>query len=400
MQFTAPRIPVVGHDHFRLIFMHSQDAILLLDIDANRIVEANPRAAEILGYELEKLLETPVSAIHPDEMAGLRRFAAGVIESASGWTDELTCTTRLCDRIPAEISASAVEVDGRVLVLAMIRDITARRRADAEKELLVERERAARRDAEDRQALLERVEQSRARLVRGFAHDVKNPLGAADGRLQLLRDGFVGTISSDQHDTIEKARRSIRNALDLIDDLIEVARAEAGQLEITAGPLRVEPLIAELVEEYRAPAEKKGLRLEQRLSSELPFVESDRRRVRQIMGNLLSNAIKYSLAGGRIEVEADCCTRPGAAPGDWVCLTVRDGGPGIAVEQQALLFREFSRIEPGATDGAGLGLAISHRIATALGGDLTIRSESGAGSAFTIWLPTCLQREQRIAEVQ
>jgi signal transduction histidine kinase len=77
---------------------------------------------------------------------------------------------------------------------------------------------------------------------------------------------------------------------------------------------------------------------------------------------------------------------------------VRDDGPGIAVEQQALLFREFSRVEPGATDGAGLGLAISHRIATALGGDLTIRSESGAGSAFTIWLPTCLQRENRIAE--
>jgi hypothetical protein len=72
-------------------------------------------------------------------MAGLRRFATGVVESACGWTDELTCTTRSRDRIPAEISASAVEVDGRVLVLAMIRDITARRRADAERELLVER---------------------------------------------------------------------------------------------------------------------------------------------------------------------------------------------------------------------------------------------------------------------
>lgn len=156
MQSTAPQIPVVGHDHFRLNFMHSQDAIVLLDADANRIVEANPRAAEILGYDLEELLLTPVSTIHPDEMARLRRFAAGVMANASGWTDELTCTTRSCDRIPAEISASAVEVDGRVLVRAMIRDITARRRADAEKELLVGRERPARRYAEERQALLER----------------------------------------------------------------------------------------------------------------------------------------------------------------------------------------------------------------------------------------------------
>lgn len=365
MQATQDQTPTIGQDHFRSIFTHSQDAILLLDVERDRIVEANPRAAELLGYGPEELIGLSVSAIHPDEMDRLRRFAGSVAESGSGWTDELTCATKSSARLPAEISASAVNVDGRRLVLAIVRDLTARRQ----------------------------VEEGRARLVRGFTHDVKNPLGAADGRLQLLRDGFMGEVSPEQTEAIENVRRSIRSALELIDDLIDVARAEAGHVDVSAGAMSVEPLVSELAEEYAGPAGARGQDLVHRATGELPMVETDGRRLRQILGNLLSNAIKYTPEGGHIEVVADCCQRPGSSPGEWVCVTVRDDGPGIPLEKQKLLFQEFSRLEPDAADGAGLGLASSHRLAMALEGDLTVHSASGQGSAFTVWIPTCLQRE-------
>lgn len=389
------QVPAVDADHFRSIFLHAQDAILLLDVESDRIVEANPRAAAILGYDRTRLLQTPISAIHPHEMTRLIRFAGSVMESGTGWTDELSCTTSSREILPAEISASAVDVRGRRLILALVRDITERQRLEAQRRSLLERERRAREEAEHGRELLERVELSRARLIRGFTHDVKNPLGAADGRLQLINEGLLGPVSVEHRDAIEKVRRSIRNALDLIDDLIEVARAEAGRIEVAAGALNVEPLVAEIVEEYGSRAETRGLRLEVREGPELPLVESDPRRLRQVLGNLLSNAIKYTPEGGHVEVLAKGCDRHGSGPGEWVCVTVRDDGPGIPPERQELLFREFSRLEPGATDGAGLGLAISHSIATALGGDLTVRSIPGHGSAFTLWVPTCLQRENR-----
>lgn len=143
MHTSQQQSPVLAQDHFRLIFTHSQDAILLLDVERDLIAEANPRAAELLGYERDELVGTSVSTIHPDEMVRLRRFAAAVAQKGSGWTDALSCTTKSSGKLPAEISASAVEVDGRRLVLAMVRDVTVR----------------------------QRIEESRARLVRGFTHD-------------------------------------------------------------------------------------------------------------------------------------------------------------------------------------------------------------------------------------
>jgi signal transduction histidine kinase len=105
-----------------------------------------------------------------------------------------------------------------------------------------------------------------------------------------------------------------------------------------------------------------------------------------VLGNVLSNAIKYTPRGGAVDVLAECCDRPGSGPGEWVRITVQDNGPGIPVEQQGLLFQEYTRLGPDVAEGSGLGLAISRRIASALGGDLTFRSEHGTGSAFTLWL--------------
>ena len=245
---------------------------------------------------------------------------------------------------------------------------------------LMERERVAREE-------LERVMKSRARLIRGFSHDVKNPLGAADGFLALLEDEIMGPVSPKQKEGIGRIRRSVGTALDLINELVEIARAEAGQLDIRQEPVDVREVAREMTGEYHAQAESKGLDLRCTYPDEFPLIPSDATRIRQILGNLVSNAVKYTPAGGITVAVALRSGDEAPTRGEWVAVDVTDTGPGIPLEKRHLLFREFSRLDPDAAHGAGLGLAISNSIAQALGGGLSVSGEVGRGSTFTLWLP-------------
>jgi PAS domain S-box-containing protein len=241
-------------------------------------------------------------------------------------------------------------------------------------------------ESEQRREELESVIESRARLIRGFSHDLKNPLGAADGFLDLIESGVISEPEKLEL-SIGRARRAIRASLGLIEDLTELARVEAGHLEVDAHAVDVREVARELVEEYRAQAEARGIEIDCGLPDELPVITSDSTRIRQILGNLVSNAVKYT-AEGRVDVTVQHRAGAGeAGPGDWMAIDVADTGAGIPAEKQHLLFREFSRLAPETAPGVGLGLAISQRIAGALGGCITVTSEVGRGSVFTLWLP-------------
>ncbi|HEY0996527.1 MAG TPA: HAMP domain-containing sensor histidine kinase [Gemmatimonadaceae bacterium] len=254
-------------------------------------------------------------------------------------------------------------------------------------------ERTARAAAEQRRVDLERVTESRTRLIRGFTHDVKNPLGAADGYLALLEEGIMGPLAPRQAEAITKVRRSIGQALALIADLLDLDRAEAGQLVIHPRPTDAAQLVREVADSYRAAAAAKGLEISVEPDPALPAVHTDPVRARQVLGNLVSNAVKYTPAGGHITVRT-CPGRAGDARGDgderrarWVVLSVTDDGPGIPSDRVPRLFEEFTRFDPGAADGAGVGLAIAQRIAEALGGSITVDTVVGRGSTFALRLP-------------
>jgi PAS domain S-box-containing protein len=275
--------------------------------------------------------------------------------------------------------------DGRVVWDGVEVEITGRKQAEEERTYLLEAERRARAEADARREELQRLTESRARLVRGFSHDVKNPLGAADGFLQLLEDGVMGGVTEKQKESLARARSSLHQALGLIGDLVDLARAEAGQLEIHRAPADVGALARELAESHRAQAGARGLELSSDVPPDLPSVVTDAARVRQVLGNLLSNAVKYTERGGtvvRASVRED-----GPRPGRWIAVAVEDTGPGIPEEKRELLFHEFIRLQPQGSDGAGIGLAISRRIARLLGGEITLGGEVGKGSVFTLWLP-------------
>jgi len=236
-----------------------------------------------------------------------------------------------------------------------------------------------------------RMAAARADLIRGFTHDVKNPLGTADGYAQILENGIRGELTADQLSTIGRIRRSIRGAVEITEQLLDLSRLEGGGLEIRRERVLVVEILKDIADRYGGVASAAGIALTvQGESTEGgPLdVYSDPHRIRQILDNLLTNALKYTPAGGRVEVgariaEGKAITRSGRG----LEIRVIDNGPGVPAEEVDRIFDEFHRVPGTAGRGHGLGLAISRRVARLLGGDVTVQSTLGSGSVFSVWLP-------------
>ncbi|MFL5385825.1 MAG: ATP-binding protein [Longimicrobiaceae bacterium] len=258
--------------------------------------------------------------------------------------------------------------------------------------LLAEEARARHAEAERALADLRESNAARERMMRGVTHDLKNPLGAARGFVDLLREGIDGELSPGQARMAAGIRRNLDTALAIIHDLLDLARADAGTLEVARERTDCRALLHEAVDDHRAAAAAAGHALELRAPDAPVEALADPLRVRQVMGNLLSNAIKYTPPGGRVvAVAGPADNGDGPRPGRWVQVTVEDSGPGIAPEHREGVFREFERLDPAAAEGHGLGLAIGRRVARLLGGDVTVGDSELGGAAFTLWLPAAPQ---------
>jgi signal transduction histidine kinase len=227
---------------------------------------------------------------------------------------------------------------------------------------------------------------SRYRLMRGVTHDIKNPLGAADGYGELLQMGLHGRLGPEQEHAVTRIRGCIADALAIIHDLLELSRAESGSLPVEKRETELGALLRGVADEYRAAAGAAGRAIHVDVAEPVSAV-TDPSRVRQILGNLVSNAIKYARGSDRVVLSAGRAPA-GSRRGAWTVVRVTDFGPGIPAGELANLFEEFYRAEGGAgVEGHGLGLSVARRIASLLGGDLTVESEVGRGSIFTLWIP-------------
>jgi PAS domain S-box-containing protein len=384
-----------SEERFRQVTDNIRGFIWLREPGTLQFLYANPGYEEIFGRSREDLYRdgnTFYEGVHPDD----RERVAAVVPHQE----------------PFEVEYRAIRPDGEVRwvwsrafpvrdehgvirrMAGVTEDITERKLSELAQEQLVERERSAREmaeaahaAAERRREELERVTESRTRLVRGFTHDVKNPLGAADGFLALLEEGVFGELSNQQHDSITRARSSIRRALELINGALELARADAAQLELHHEAVDMRETIQEVANEYGAQAEAKDQEMTTEVAPDTPSITSDATRIRQVVGNLLSNAIKYTPEQGHIDVRVSASDGNTPAAGEWIVVDVSDTGPGIPSDQMQMLFQEFTRLNPEAAGGAGVGLAISQRLARALGGRITVESTEGKGSTFRLWLP-------------
>lgn len=221
------------------------------------------------------------------------------------------------------------------------------------------------------------------RLITGISEELKSRLGVAVEYVQLL--DTEKELTERETRFIERSRQSIDSAVHLLNELVQLSRAETGHLVLSPEPVNPAVLLRSIVRDYQLEIGTIGVAFDVRIPETLPIIVTDIDAVRQVLDNLLSNAVRYTPAGGCITVIAD--VRPGrrkSDPSKYVCFSVTDTGPGVG--DQDLIFEAVYRVERrGATPG--FRLAISRRIAHLLEGELTLETGSEQGSTFTLWLP-------------
>jgi PAS domain S-box-containing protein len=246
------------------------------------------------------------------------------------------------------------------------------------------------------QAALVRAESAdhiKSAFLATMSHELRTPLNSIIGFTGILLQGLTGPLAPEQLKQLGMVRNSARHLLELINDVLDLSKIEAGQLEVRAEPFQLSAPIERAAALVKPLADKKGLVLSVVLPSDLGKMVSDRRRLEQILLNLLTNAIKFTDAG-KVTLTAEAIQNfqsfPNAAPQRAVRLHVADTGIGIKLKDLTTLFQPFRQIDNGGThpqEGTGLGLAICHRLIFLLGGNISVISEWGLGSAFTVVLP-------------
>jgi signal transduction histidine kinase len=276
---------------------------------------------------------------------------------------------------------------------------TALARADAVAELARQRDLLASEVEERTRSLRTAIDELRlasdakTEFLANVSHELRTPLTAILGFVELLATGLDGPLNQAQARDFETIRASSRHLLELIDDLIDIASLEAGQVELDVGEVSVADVVRDATETIRPLAGAKGieLRVEPSAIDTQITVRADRGRLRDILMNLLSNAVKFTEPDGRVRVSVAVDEDIADEADQTVAITVRDSGAGIAIADQERIFEKFVRIAGAATPGTGLGLSISRELARLHGGDLVVDSTPGIGSSFTVRIPRAPQ---------
>ncbi len=237
------------------------------------------------------------------------------------------------------------------------------------------------------------LDRLKSRFVSMVSHELRTPLGAIQGFAEMLQTGIYGSLSNQQEDALRRVERNTKKLLKIVNDLLDQARIEAGELSLHPGPFSPDVLVEDLQSTVGVLAEQKGLDLTAEIDEDLPRpLYGDRDRLHQVLVNLANNAIKFTDEGG-IHVHI------GRADGDhsshWA-MEVSDTGPGISEEDRDLVFTPFRRVDDSMTrehTGVGLGLSIVKQLVELMDGNITLESELGRGSTFTVVLP--LRQQQR-----
>lgn len=232
-------------------------------------------------------------------------------------------------------------------------------------------------------------------FLANMSHELRTPLNAILGNSEMLQEGIYGDLTARQQEAVATIDQSSTHLLDLINEVLDLARIESGQIELERTPTELGPLCESTLAFVRPMAEKKGLTLHFEAPTDLPRVRVDERRIRQVLINLLNNAVKFTPEGdGHVTLAVEMLegTEAPSAIGRERCvrLSVHDTGVGIAQENLSKLFKPFVQVESALNrqyEGTGLGLALVKRIVELHGGSVGVVSELGKGSRFSVVLP-------------
>ncbi|MBK8045765.1 MAG: PAS domain S-box protein [Anaerolineales bacterium] len=382
----------------RALFDHSKDAILVADASTGMLLDANPQAQALTGRSLDELRTMHQSQLHPVDtfQAATDKFRAAALNPGARFL-EMFVVDRDGNEIPVEISSTgAIAEDGRAVVFGVFHDITERRRAelalrdlnDSLEQHVAERTDALLASLDDLNSAnvaLEKALRHKDAFLANMSHELRTPLTGVLGLAEALQLGVYGTMTERQQESLHQIEQSGRHLLNLINDLLDVAKIDAGKLTLNYEPVFVNDICRSSMSMVRQLAMNKSQHLGSTIEPENLQVLVDSRRLKQVLVNLLSNAVKFTPQGGAIDLSVSANPTAGV-----VNFTVSDTGIGIREEDLPKLFHPFSQLEArkgGELMGTGLGLSLVLRLAELHGGSVSVQSKPNAGSRFTITLP-------------
>ncbi len=367
---------------YRELVEHANSIILRWNSDGC-ITFLNEYGQRFFGYSEAEILGRHVmtTIVPPTESSGrdLQQLIADICANPSAFEQNINENVRRDGRRVWVAWTNRVEFDaeGRVVeILSIGTDMTARKQAEAE------REKRHRAEAADR---------IKSAFLATMSHELRTPLNSIIGFTGIILQGLAGPLNAEQSKQLAMVRVSARHLLALVNDVLDISKIEAGQLEVAREPFDLRQSIVKVLAIVQPQAEVKGLNLRIEVAPTLGEALTDQRRFEQILLNLLSNAIKFT-DRGEVTLTAELVCDPpgaGAAPAT-LCLRVADTGIGIKAEDLLALFQPFRQIDTGLArthEGTGLGLAICRRLVELMGGTIQVESNWGRGSTFTVMLP-------------
>ncbi|HVW85823.1 MAG TPA: PAS domain S-box protein [Bryobacteraceae bacterium] len=371
---------VKAESRFRELLEAAPDAIIEVDREG-RIVLLNAVTEKLFGYSRAELLGRSVDELIP---VGVRKRHAE--HRADYWSNPqtrpmglgLTLQARRKDgsEFPVEISLSPVRSDEGFRVTAIIRDVTQQKVAE-------EKIRFANQQLEMRNREIERADRLKSEFLASMSHELRTPLHTIIGFTELLAEELEGPLNDKQKRFVQHVHQDSLHLLDLINDILDLSKIEAGRMELRPETFDARQALVEAIAGIRPVADAKKIVVDNRIADAVPVL-ADRVRFREIATNLLSNAVKFTPEGGRVWIEQ-------CVDGDMSCFSICDTGVGIAPEDHLAIFDKFRQVGSttrGVREGTGLGLAIVKRLVEMQGGSIRVVSALGQGSQFTFTMPS------------
>jgi PAS domain S-box-containing protein len=387
LQASEARIAeIVSSAMEAIITFDARGRITLFNAAAERMFGVS--AAEAAGRPVHDFFEPDFDAAALDAICSAGRTAGEGSAAPTPQSRALTGIRPSGDSFPVEASLSCLQLEDERVFTVIARDISERKRAEeALRQQAVslaqtsEQLKQLNDQLQTRQRELEAAMSARSRFYASMSHELRTPINAILGYSSLLLDRIYGELNEQQSRGIERANKAARHLLELVNDILDLSKIEAGKVDLEIQNATFPDVIQDLFITVRPLADEHGSELALDPCPVPVTVVTDPRRVRQILLNLLSNAIKF---GEGKPITVMC--RPGEDGG--VMVSVVDRGRGIPEEDLEKIFDEFVQLhQPDAQQGTGLGLPISRRLAELLEGSLVVESRVGEGSTFTLSLP-------------